>query len=118
MAVFQRSPLLESLGALDSTHRAPSIARAGIDAVSTPVCEYCPSPHFEKNPTNPLKGTIVLSALVSTDGSTTRINSVKDSDQRLLQPVIVAVSSWRLKPATGKDGKPVAVVMPIEVTFR
>jgi outer membrane biosynthesis protein TonB len=31
---------------------------------------------------------------------------------------VEAVRTWQFKPAIGKDGKPIATRVPIEVTFR
>ncbi len=36
----------------------------------------------------------------------------------LEEKAVEAVKQWRFKPALGPSGKPVAVVVPIEVTFR
>jgi outer membrane biosynthesis protein TonB len=36
----------------------------------------------------------------------------------LAESAIAAVKYWRFNPATGPDGKPVAVTTQIEMTFR
>jgi protein TonB len=43
---------------------------------------------------------------------------VKGPGLGLEEKAVEAVKQWRFKPALGPSGKPVAVVVPIEVTFR
>jgi TonB family protein len=41
----------------------------------------------------------------------------KNLDEDLDKQALKAVSTWKFEPAT-KDGKPMAVHLPVEVTFR
>jgi protein TonB len=43
---------------------------------------------------------------------------VKGPGLGLEDKAIEAVKNWRFKPALGPNGKPVATLTPIEVTFR
>jgi outer membrane biosynthesis protein TonB len=43
---------------------------------------------------------------------------VKSFDVELAQRAVEAVQKWRFKPARDREGQPVAVIVPIEVTFR
>ena len=56
--------------------------------------------------------------LFTPDGRATNIQVVKGPGLGLEDKAIEAVRNWRFKPALGPDGKPVATLTPIEVTFR
>jgi periplasmic protein TonB len=64
------------------------------------------------------QGTVVLDVVVSAQGRTERIIVVKGPGLGLEEKSIEAVKKWKFKPATGPDGNPVAVRIPIEITFR
>jgi TonB family protein len=55
---------------------------------------------------------------VTSEGRATRIAVTKALDPELAKRAIDAVKKWEFKPATDKKGKPVTVIVPIEVTFR
>lgn len=82
-------------------------------------CIHCPNPQF---PTAALsqgmQGRVYLDVLVGADGRASTILVLKWLPGGLTEKAIAAVQSWQFKPATGPDGKPATVVMPIEVTFR
>jgi TonB family protein len=99
----------------------PGFARAGVNGVGVPTCIYCPIPNYtDKARAAKLNGTVVVQAVVTADGHAENISIVKGHELGLGldDSAIRAVSEWRFKPATGPDGKPVAVVVPVEVTFR
>jgi TonB family protein len=99
----------------------PGFARAGVNGVGVPTCIYCPIPNYtDKARAAKLNGTVVVQAVVTADGRAENISIVKGHELGLGldDSAIRAVSEWRFKPATGPDGKPVAVVVPVEVTFR
>jgi TonB family protein len=60
----------------------------------------------------------VLIATIQADGHATDIKIVGGSNMGLAESAIAAVKYWRFNPATGPDGKPVAVTTQIEMTFR
>lgn len=64
-----------------------------------------------------LQGVCVLNLIVGPDGQPRDIRVARTLGQGLDQKAIEAVSDWRFEPAT-KDGKPVAVQINVEVTFR
>jgi TonB family protein len=65
-----------------------------------------------------VQGVVELVAVVGEDGRLTNIAVVKGLPGGLTVQAIEAVKKWRLKPATGPDGKPAAVQQIIEVTFQ
>jgi TonB family protein len=56
--------------------------------------------------------------VIDQEGRTGKIAVTTASDDGLAVKAIEAVRKWRFKPATDKEGKPVSVLVPIEVTFR
>jgi TonB family protein len=97
------------------------VARAGVNGVGIPACVYCPTPQYtDKARAAKLSGSVVLQALVTVDGRAENISIVKGHELGLGldESAIHTVAEWRFKPAMGPDGKPVAVTVPLEVTFR
>jgi TonB family protein len=94
------------------------LARAGINGVDVPRCISCPIPTYtDRARKERAQGTIILSVVVSENGRAGGITIVKGLGFGLTQKAIEAVSQWHFKPAT-KEGEPVAVMVPIEVTMR
>jgi TonB family protein len=93
--------------------------RAGVNGVGVPVCVYCPDPQYSEEARKAkYQGTVVLQVIVTADGRATNISVVKGPGLGLEEKAIEAVRGWRFKPAVGPNGKPVPVIVPIEVTFR
>ena len=98
---------------------ANKIMRAGINGVSTPSCVYCPNPSYSDEARGDnIEGTVTLEIVVTAEGRTDQAVVKKGLGHGLDQKAIEAVKNWRLKPAQGPDGQPVAVIVPVEVTFR
>ncbi len=112
-----RSPFLDSLPPALSNPPNGELPIAGKFGVSTPTCEYCPYPSYTPEARkNKIQGVVVLLVTVTLEGRTGNIKLVKSPDQSLSEKAIEAVRNWRFKPAT-KDGVPVTVLVPIEVSF-
>jgi TonB family protein len=95
------------------------IARAGAGGITTPTCVYCPDPKYTSEArAAKYEGTVVLSVIVNAQGRAEQITVAKGPGLGLEENAIKAVKDWKFKPATGPDGQPVAVRIPIEVTFR
>jgi protein TonB len=91
----------------------------GTGGVGYPSCAYCPDPKYSEEARKAkYQGTVVLQAVITPDGRAIEIEVVKGPGLGLEEKAVEAVKQWRFKPATGPSGKPVAVVVPIEVTFR
>jgi TonB family protein len=99
---------------------ATKIHRAGLNGVGVPVCIYCPPPDYsDEARIAKLQGAVVLGVVISPEGTVAaRIILVKGLGKGLDEKAIEAVKSWRFKPARDSAGNPVAVQIPIEVTFR
>ena len=91
----------------------------GTGGVGYPDCAYCPQPKYSEEARKAkYQGTVVLQAVITTDGRAIEIQVVKGPGLGLEEKAVEAVKTWRFKPAIGPGGKPVAVVVPIEVNFR
>jgi TonB family protein len=98
---------------------ADRVYRAGLDGVSIPKCRHCPSPQFPKDKRKARgQGIVLLLVVVGVDGQTRDIQVVQSPGVDFSKAAIEAVKTWVLDPAVGPDGKPVAVRLPIEVSFR
>jgi TonB family protein len=113
------SPVLDLLDSnwLDADGALPS--RSGVQGAGVPVCVYCPTPQYsDRARKNGIQATIVLTVVVSADGRAVRVRVTKDPGYGLAEHAIEAVGMWKFRPAANKDGKPIPVIVPIEITFR
>jgi len=60
---------------------------------------------------------VVVQAVFSKDGQVVAVQPLKGAPYGLNQSAERAVRQWKCQPAT-KDGQPVAILLPIESTFR
>ena len=93
-------------------------ARAGANGASVPTCIYCPPPQYSSAARKAKSvGTVVLEVTVTEEGRAADISVLKGVPFGLNEAAIKSVSSWKFRSAT-YEGKPAAVRVPIEVTFR
>ena len=86
--------------------------------VTAPKATYAPQPEYtDKARKQKINGTVVLTMVVTEEGKVRDIKVTKSLDRGLDKQAIAAVSTWKFEPGT-KDGKPVAVQLPVEVDFR
>jgi len=86
--------------------------------VSLPVPITKPEPEYSEEARKAkYQGSVTLQIVVNEKGEPTEIRVVKKLGLGLDEKAIEAVSKWRFKPGM-KDGKPVAVIATIEVSFR
>jgi TonB family protein len=98
--------------AIPTLELVDGIPRAGKSGIGMPVCTYAPTRNSSRS------GLVVLEIVVTKDGRPERIKVIKSLDPELAALAIQSVQSWRCKPALGFDGNPIAVVTPIQITFR
>jgi TonB family protein len=92
--------------------------KAGANGSSYPTCLYCPRAVYSPDAMNrKIQGTVELEAVVGEDGRISDIRVLKPLPFGLTTSAIETVKTWKLKPATGPDGKPVAVRQIIEIGF-
>jgi len=88
------------------------------NGVTPPKGVSMPNPEYsEKGRKKKISGTVVVAIVVTPDGTVRDVAVVKSLERSLDQQAIAAVKTWRFEPAT-KDGKPVAVHLRAEVSFR
>ena len=86
--------------------------------VTAPKATYAPQPEYtDKARKQKINGTVVLTMVVTEEGKVRDVRVTKSLDRGLDKQAIAAVSTWKFEPGT-KDGKPVAVQLPVEVDFR
>ncbi len=95
------------------------VFRQGTGGVGEVQCAYCPLPAYSEEARKAkYQGVVVLQAIVTPDGRAINIQVVKGPGLGLEEKAIEAVRVWQFKPASGPNGKPVAVYAVIEVNFR
>lgn len=93
------------------------IYRVG-NGVSAPKALYAPAPRYaEKERKEKRQGTVVLSLVVTPEGEARDIKVTQSLTPNLDENAIDAVRQWRFQPGM-KDGKPVAVQINVQVSFK
>ncbi len=86
--------------------------------VSSPKPVYAPDPEYSEEARKAkYQGTCVLWLVVGPDGKPRDIRVARTLGLGLDEKAIEAVRTWRFEPGM-KDGKPVATMVNVEVTFR
>jgi len=86
--------------------------------VSAPKAIYSPDPEYSEEARKAkYQGTCVLWLVVGPDGRARDIRVARTLGLGLDEKAMEAVKTWKFEPAM-KDGKPVAVQINVEVTFR
>ncbi len=86
--------------------------------VSSPQLMYKVEPEYSDEARKAkFQGTVVLTAIVDTDGVAKNIKVMRPLGLGLDEKAIEAIKKWRFRPGV-KDGKSVAVFVTIEVNFR
>jgi len=86
--------------------------------VSAPKVIYQPDPEYSEEARKAkYQGVCVLGVVVGPDGRTHDIRVLHTLGLGLDEKAIEAVKNWKFEPAT-KDGKPVSVMISVEVSFR
>jgi len=115
----KRPAYVDSLVLLDPGGSATKVARAGVDGIGVPTCLACPPPDYtDKARKAKIQANVVLLVVIDQEGRAGKIAVTTATDDGLAVKAIEAVRKWRFKPATDREGKPVSVLVPIQVTFR
>jgi TonB family protein len=93
--------------------------RPGTGGVGYPACVYCPEPQYSEDARKAkYQGTVVLQVVITPEGRATNIQVVKGPGLGLEEKALEAVRNWRFKAASGPNGRPVATLTLLEITFR
>jgi len=77
-----------------------------------------PSPEYsDYGRKKKIQGTVVLSIIVTPEGTARNIQVTKSLEPSLDKKAIECVSEWKFKPGT-RDGAPVAMRITVETNFR
>ena len=88
------------------------------NGVTVPKRVYTPDPEYsEKARKKKINGTVVVAMIVTQEGRVRDVKISKSLEEGLDKQALAAVRAWKFEPAT-KDGKPVAVHLNVDVTFR
>jgi len=83
-----------------------------------PVCIRCPDPTYTPEArADRIQGRVLLLLTVTDQGVADHVGVIDGLADGLTDQALEAVRTWRFNPARGKDGKPFAIRMPIEVNF-
>jgi periplasmic protein TonB len=95
-----------------------NVYHVGRDGVTPPRAIYTVNPSYDEAARkSKLNGFVVLTLIVTPDGNPKDIRIAKSLSPGLDQKSIEAVSRWKFAPAT-KDGKPVAIELQVQTTFK
>ncbi len=98
--------------------RTVVVDEPGKNGVGYPKCIECPPAQLSDEARKAKFGGMVqLQIVIQADGRPTNIVVVKRLGKGLDEKAVEAVRGWRFQPAY-RDGKPVPVIVNIEVTFR
>ena len=102
----------------DATSVVEGVVTIG-PGVSPPVLIHLSSPEYSPEALSAkIQGTVILNVLVRSDGTPDVVGVVRSLHPGLDRQAIQCVrSSYRFRPAR-KDGRPVSVMVQVEVTFR
>ena len=86
--------------------------------ISAPHITLQPGPEYSQEARKAkYQGTIVMSLIVDASGAPGDLQIQRPLGLGLDEKAVAAISTWKFEPAQ-KDGKPVAVAINVEVTFR
>jgi TonB family protein len=94
------------------------VFRPGIGGVTAPRAIYKPDPEYSEEARKAkYQGTVTLAMIVGADGRPRNLKVEHGLGMGLDEKAMEAVRTWKFEPAE-KDGKPVAVLISVEVAFR
>jgi TonB family protein len=86
--------------------------------VKPPRATYSPDPPYPKKAHKPKgQNTVMLRLIVGNDGLPRNTMITRSLSPEFDKAAMDAVQTWKFEPAT-KDGKPVAVILTVEITFK
>ena len=114
--LFPIGPLTPGGTGARSQPEAPLVYKPGA-GVSAPVLVREVKPKYTAEAKDAkIQGVVTLECVVQPDGTIGDVNVTKPLDAGLDEEAIKAVKQWRFEPGK-KDGKPVPVLITLEMTF-
>jgi TonB family protein len=118
MAELIPADLLPPLAQLGESVNGEKVFRAGVQGADTPKCTYMPNPPYTDEARKfAFSGTVVLLAVVEPNGTVKPFRIERGLPFGLNDSSLKTLQNWKCTPAMF-EGDPVAVLVPMEVTFR
>jgi TonB family protein len=115
----RRTPQLEALFPAESDPSGRVFYFSGFDGVGVPKAIYSPPPSYtDEARRRKLNGTVLLSAVLTIQGTVEQIRVVQSLEPSLDQASVDIMRTWKINPAKDAAGNPVPIRAPIETTFR
>jgi len=93
--------------------------RAGVNGVGQPECIYCPTPEYSDEARKAkYQGSVLLDITIMLDGRVADPHVLHGPGLGLEEKAVSGVKTWKMRPCTGPNGKPVPCRATIEVLFR
>lgn len=90
----------------------------GFDGVTFPrVIKMTNPPYTDRARTNHVSGSVLISALVTTEGKVEQARVVQKVDPEVDKVSLETANTWRFKAATAPDGTPVPVRIVFQINF-
>lgn len=116
---LRRSEFLDNLTEPFPRTADQTVSRAGVAGIGTPSCLRCPMPSYTDDARrSKIQGVALFDVLISAEGRPLQIHPVKLLGYGIDEQAYNVLKEWQFKPATDKEGHPVAVLCEIEVSFR
>ena len=113
------SEFLESFAAPFPAREFQPAYKPAKDGMNLPHCTFCPNPAYNDFARKArIQGTSVLEIVISKDGRVLQLHPVKLLGYGLDEDAYNVLRQWQFAPATNKEGTPVNVVVPVEISFR
>lgn len=95
----------------------PAMYRVGDKGITSPVAIKQVKPRYPKTSLEGKKSAVVtVECVVTTDGQPAKVRVKQPVDPAFDEAAVKAVRQWQFKPGL-KDGRPVPVLVEIELTF-
>lgn len=119
---FHHSERVEATGNIWSPATLDTSGRvfyfAGYDGVTMPHCSHCPDPQYTDAARRArITGKVLLAATFTANGTVENIRLLKSLEPSLDRAAANMMQTWRADPAKDADGHPIAVLMPVEMSF-
>jgi hypothetical protein len=113
------SDFLESLLLPFPAEGSEPVLHAGVNGIGLPICVRCPDPSYtDLARQSKIQGTDTFEVIITVDGVVQQLRPTKLLGYGLDEEGYNTIKKWKFKAATRKDGTPVTVLVPVEVTFR
>ncbi len=112
----QPEPAPPAIVSAPAQSSAPEVVRPGPGIVNPVPMSRRQPPYTSDAMRRKVQGQVQLEAVVSAEGTVTDVRVIKSLDADLDREAVKAARAWTFRPAL-RDGKPVAIVVMLEMSF-